>query len=69
MTGEFNIDGVLISSVLISALIALAAALVLRRVMAWAGLYRFVWHRALFDVAVFVILWAIVIAVHSPLAL
>ena len=69
MTGEFNIDGVFLSSVLVSALIALAAAFVLRRLLSWAGLYRFVWHPALFDAALFVILWAIVVAAPSPLTL
>jgi protein-S-isoprenylcysteine O-methyltransferase Ste14 len=68
MTGEFNIDGVFLSSVLVSALIALAAAFVLRRLLAWTGAYRMVWHPALFDVALFVILWAVVIAAPSPLA-
>lgn len=66
MIGEYNLDGVFFSSVLVSALIALAAAFVLRRLLAWAGAYRFVWHPALFDTALFVILWAAVIA--APLS-
>ena len=69
MIGEVNLDGVLLSSVLVSALIALACAFVLRRLLSWAGAYRFVWHPALFDVALFVILWAAVIAVPLPLDL
>ena len=67
MNGEFAIDGVFLSSVLVSAVIALAAAFVLRRLLSWAGAYRFVWHPALFDTALFVILWAAVVAVPSPL--
>ncbi len=67
MTGEISIDGVFLSSVLASALVALAAAYVLRRVLSKVGAYRFVWHPALFDTAVFVILWAAVVAVPSPL--
>ncbi|PVM77421.1 DUF1656 domain-containing protein [Caulobacter radicis] len=62
MTGEYNIDGVFLSSVLVSAVAALVAAFVLRRVLSWAGAYRFVWHPALFDTALFVILWAAVVA-------
>jgi hypothetical protein len=62
MTGEIDLNGVFLSSVLVSALIALAASFVLRRVLAWIGAYRFVWHPALFDTAVFVILWAVVVA-------
>ena len=69
MIGEVHLGGVLLSSVLVSALIALFAAFVLRRVLSWAGAYRFVWHPALFDVALFVILWAAVIAVPLPLDL
>jgi hypothetical protein len=58
MTGEFALDGVFLSAALVSALIALAAAFVLRRLLALVGAYRFVWHPALFDAALFVILWA-----------
>ena len=69
MNAEIAIHGVLLSSVLVSGLIAFALGFVLRRVLAWAGGYRFIWHPALFDVALFVILWAGVIVLPSPLAL
>jgi hypothetical protein len=62
MTGEWNIGGVFISAVLISALIALGLAFVLRRLLAFLGAYRLIWHPALFDTALFVILWAAVVA-------
>jgi hypothetical protein len=61
MIGEFNLNGVFVSSVLVSALIALAAAFVVRRLLARVGAYRFIWHPALFDTALFVILWAAVV--------
>lgn len=67
MIGELDIDGVFLSSVLVSALIALAISLPLRRLLAKVGAYRFVWHPALFDTALFVILWAAVVTVPSPL--
>ncbi len=67
MTGELNIDGVFLSSVLVSAVIALAASFLLRRVLSKVGAYRLVWHPALFDTALFVILWAAVVTVPSPL--
>ena len=67
MIGEINLDGVLLSSVLVSAVIALVASFALRRLLSWAGAYRFVWHPALFDTALFVILWAVVVTVPSPL--
>jgi hypothetical protein len=66
MIGEYNIDGVFLSSVLVSAVVALVAAFVLRRVLSWAGAYRFVWHPALFDTALFVILWAAAVAFVRP---
>jgi protein-S-isoprenylcysteine O-methyltransferase Ste14 len=66
---EFDIAGILISSVLVSALAALAIGFVLRRLLVWTGAYRFVWHPALFDTAAFFILWAALIAAPllSPL--
>ena len=67
MIGELDIDGVFLSSVLVSAVIALAASFVLRRVLSKVGAYRLVWHPALFDTALFVILWAAVVTVPSPL--
>lgn len=67
MTGELNVDGVFLSSVLVSAVIALVASFVLRRALSKVGAYRFVWHPALFDTALFVILWAAVVTVPSPL--
>ena len=66
MIGEYNIDGVFLSSVLVSAVAALVAAFVLRRVLSWAGAYRFVWHPALFDTALVVILWAAAVALVRP---
>jgi len=67
MTGELNIDGVFLSSVLVSAVIALCASFLLRRALSKVGAYRLVWHPALFDTALFVILWAAVVTVPSPL--
>jgi hypothetical protein len=69
MIGESNIDGVFISAVLVSALIALVLAFLLRRLLALIGAYRFVWHPALFDTALFVILWAAVVALPIRLPL
>lgn len=69
MTAEVALSGVLLSSVLVSALLALAAAFVARRLLAWIGAYRLIWHPALFDVALFVILWAALVAWPWPLRL
>jgi hypothetical protein len=64
--GELDLDGVFLSPVLVSAVVALAVSLVVRRLLALAGVYRVVWHPALFDAALFVILWAVVSAVPFP---
>lgn len=53
---ELGFGGVLFPTLLLWAAIALLASAVLRRLLAWAGFYRFVWHRALFDLALTVIL-------------
>ena len=69
MIAEINLGGVFVSSVLISALAAFAVSLVVRRLLAWSGAYRFVWHPALFDTALFVILWAGVVTLPLPVSL
>jgi hypothetical protein len=69
MMGESDIGGVFLSSVLITAVIALAISFVIRRLLALTGAYRFVWHPALFDTALFVILWAVVVALPIRLPL
>lgn len=57
MTGEFDLNGVFLSSLLVFAVIAWAVTAVLRRLLALVGFYRLVWHRALFDYALFVLVW------------
>ena len=57
MRGEADFQGLFVVWPLLWALVALAVGAVLRRVLARAGAYRFVWHPALFDLAGFVILW------------
>jgi hypothetical protein len=36
-------------------------------VLAWTGFYRFVWHRPLFDLALYVVLLGVVVSVAVPL--
>jgi Na+/H+-dicarboxylate symporter len=57
MIAEVNVFGVLVSSVLLSALLAWVVLVPLRRVLAWCGFYRWTWHRHLVDAALFVLLW------------
>ncbi|MDE2517404.1 MAG: DUF1656 domain-containing protein [Rhodospirillales bacterium] len=63
MIGEISFGGVYVPSLLIWALIAFLLNFVLRRVLYALGFYRLVWHRALFDTALFVILLAVVVEI------
>jgi hypothetical protein len=65
MSGEFSFGGVFLSSLLVFAGIAFCITAVATRLLALTGFYRLVWHRALFDFALFVIVWGGVAAVAS----
>lgn len=58
MRAEVNIFGIYVSSVVVTALLAWIATMVLRRVLERMGAYRHIWHPALFDTCLFVLLWA-----------
>jgi hypothetical protein len=66
MIGEFDLHGIFLPALLVWAVIAVGASFFLRWVMTLTGFYRLVWHRGLFDLAVIVILWAVVAAVFDP---
>ncbi len=55
MRSGLDLFGVFVPGLLCCGLAAFAVNVVLRRGLAYAGFYRFVWHRALFDLALFVI--------------
>jgi hypothetical protein len=59
---------VFVSGLLVWALVAYVVTAVLTRLFAWLKLYRLVWHRALFDFAVYVIVWGGVAMAASRLA-
>jgi hypothetical protein len=63
MIGEFNVYGVFVPALLVWGLVALALVAALRRVLAWVGFYRLVWHRPLVDLSLFVLILAAVVAV------
>ena len=56
MRYELDLFGVIIPSLLLWSVIAYALARIISRGIARAGLYRHVWHPALFDFALFVCL-------------
>jgi hypothetical protein len=65
MIGEISIAGVFVPSLLIWGLIAFVLNVVLRRFLYAVGFYRLVWHRPLFDTALFVILLAVVVTLSA----
>jgi hypothetical protein len=68
MIGEIDIFGVFVPAVLVLMLIAYVLSLVVRMVFGRIGLYRFVWHRSVFDLAVYVMLLGIVVIVSHRLS-
>jgi hypothetical protein len=67
MIGEIDIYGVFLPAVLVLMLVSYLFCLVITRVFARVGLYRFVWHRSIFDLAIYVILLGIVVIVSHRL--
>ncbi len=66
MIGEIPIGGVFVIRGLVSLVIAMAIVAVLRRALAWCGVYRFVWHRPLFDFALLILVFGGVVAATTP---
>ncbi|MEW6598729.1 MAG: DUF1656 domain-containing protein [Pseudomonadota bacterium] len=68
MNQEFDVFGVFLSPVLVSAAVAVVAAALLRAVLVRLSAYRLVWHPALVDTALFVIVWAALASLQFPKA-
>jgi hypothetical protein len=66
MTGELSLYGVFVPALLAWCVLAVLATMVLRTILRRVGFYRIVWHAALFDVAVFVILLGGLVALTAP---
>jgi protein AaeX len=62
VVGEFDIYGVYFPTFAVIAAIAFVLQLAVKRLLDAYRIYRFVWHRALFDLAVYVILLGVVTA-------
>ncbi|CAA2155390.1 Protein AaeX [Methylobacterium brachiatum] len=67
MTGELDIYGVFVPSLAAWMLLAFLISLAVRRVLSWVSFYRLVWHRPLFDLALYVVLLGFVVSVAQPL--
>lgn len=65
MRYEIDFFGVLVPTLLLWLLVTSALCAMLRPAFRRAGLYRFVWHRALFDLALFVCLLGGVVYLSS----
>jgi hypothetical protein len=55
MTGEVDVYGVFVTPLLLWLVASIPIAMLVRRLLSRLGVYRLVWHRPLFDVAVQVI--------------
>ena len=62
MIPEVDIAGVFLSTLVPTALLSLFLTWLARKLLGRFGAYRHIWHPALFDAALFLILWAVVIA-------
>ena len=65
--GEFDIYGVYFPAFAVFAAIAFVLQLAIKRLLDASGLYRFFWHRALLDLAIYVILLAVVTAAAATI--
>jgi protein-S-isoprenylcysteine O-methyltransferase Ste14 len=54
MIGDVSLYGIYFPPLLLLALLAFGIARLCSRVLAWSGFYRHVWHPALFDFSLFV---------------
>jgi hypothetical protein len=55
MIGEVSLYGVYVPPLLLLTLLALGLSRVLNLILARSGFYRFIWHPALFDFSLFLI--------------
>lgn len=62
MIAEVDLFGVLVNSAFVAAIVGWGLHLGVRRALAWSGFYRWVWHRSLADLAIYIILWAVATA-------
>ena len=67
MSGEFDIYGVYFPVFIVCAGLAFLLQLAVKRLFDSFGVYRFVWHRPLFDLAIYVILLGVVTAASASL--
>ena len=67
MIGEIDILGVFVPAVLVLMFVAYLLNLAIRKVLARVGFYRFVWHRSVFDLGIYVVVLGLVVVVSHRL--
>ncbi|MFM0038129.1 DUF1656 domain-containing protein [Paraburkholderia strydomiana] len=67
MIGEIDIFGVFVPAVLVLMFVAYLINLVIRTVLGRVGFYRFVWHRSIFDLGIYVLVLGLVVVVSHRL--
>ena len=65
MIGEFDIYGVLVPALLVWLVVAYGVYAAVRTALSAAGAYRFIWHRPLFDIALYVVLLGAIVFVAA----
>lgn len=67
MSGELDLYGIFVPGLALWMLLAFLIGVPVRRLLDRAGVYRLVWHRPLFDLAVYVVLLGAVVGLGVPL--
>lgn len=65
MIGELNIQGVYVPVLLVLAVLAALIGMGAQRVLMALGVYRWVWHRGLFDLALTLIIGLLLVSALS----
>lgn len=65
MMGENELFGIYFNAELVTSMIALGLTYGIHRVLVLVGLHRVVWHRPLFETALFIIVWSLVLASYT----
>ena len=68
MTHEIDLYGVFVPDILVWMVVTYVVSIPVRRILGALGLYRLVWHRALANVALYVILLGATIATVERLS-
>ncbi|AEI38526.1 MAG: DUF1656 domain-containing protein [Zymomonas mobilis subsp. pomaceae] len=60
ITGEFDVVGVYMHPLVVGAAISILITQLISVILSKLNLYRFVWHRGLFDTALLIVIWGMI---------